>query len=85
MMDDCREEERRADYPALLAAIARIDERTLMILKGQEKLATVESVKHVNGRIDRHIKSHITKGGLFVSWAGIAVAIGVGFMGLWKK
>lgn len=84
-MSDCREDERRADYPDLRAAIARIDERTLMILKGQEKLATVERVQAVEGRVDRHITSHVTKGGLLATWAGIAVAIGVGVMGMFKQ
>ena len=84
-MSDCRDEERRTDYPDLKAAIARIDERTLMILKGQEKLATVERVQAVEGRVDRHITSHVTKGGLLAAWGGVAVAIGFGIVGMFKQ
>lgn len=84
-MSDCREEERRSDYPNLSAAIARIDERTLMILDGQKKLATVESVQSVEKKVDGHLNAHISKNGLLVSWAGVAVAIGLGLVGLMKK
>jgi hypothetical protein len=81
-MSDCREEERRSDYPLLREMIGRIDERTLMILEGQKQLATIESVKHVSGRIDRHIKSHVSRGNLTAVWVGLGISSAVGLGGI---
>jgi hypothetical protein len=81
-MSDCRDEERRSDYPALREMIGRIDERTLMILEGQKQLAIIESVKHVSGRIDRHIKSHVSRGNLTAVWIGICASSVVGLGGI---
>lgn len=71
--------------PETAAKIAVIDERTAWIVKAIEKLATVESVKAVEGRVDRHISSHVTKGGLVVAWVGTAIAFCVGLFGILDK
>ena len=65
--------------------LIRIDERTLHMAEEMKKLATVERVQAVEGRVDRHIKSHVTKWSLFAAWGGVAVAIGVGLMGMFKQ
>lgn len=87
MSDEYRGPERRhMDIdPDMSAKIATIDERTAWIVKAIEKLATVERVQAVEGRVDRHIKSHVSAAGLYATWAGIAVAIGVGLMGMFKQ
>lgn len=79
-------ERRRAEIdPDTAAMIARIDQRTLGMERTIEKLATVERVQAVEVRVDRHISSHVTKGGLFAAWAGTAVAAGLGLVGIFWK
>ena len=65
--------------------LIRIDERTLHMAEEMKKLATVERVQAVEGRVDRHISSHVTKGGIFAAWAGTAVAAGLGLVGIFWK
>jgi hypothetical protein len=65
--------------------LIRIDERTLHMAEEMKKLATVERVQAVEGRVDRHITSHVTKGGLLAAWGGVAVAIGFGIVGMFKQ
>jgi hypothetical protein len=84
MSDEYRGPERRMtddDRDRLI----RIDERTLHMAEEMKKLATVERVQAVEGRVDRHISSHVTKGGLFAAWAGTAVAAGLGLVGIFWK
>ena len=84
MSDEYRGPERRMsddDRDRLI----RIDERTLHMAEEMKKLATVERVQAVEGRIDRHITSHVTKGGLLAAWGGVAVAIGFGIVGMFKQ
>ena len=64
--------------------IARIDERTQLILEMLEKKASEESVAAVNRRLDNHESSHISKSGLLAAWAGTAVAIILGFVGFMR-
>lgn len=84
MSDEYRGPERRMtddDRDRLI----RIDERTLHMAEEMKKLATVERVQAVEGRVDRHIKSHVSAAGLYAAWGGVAVAIGVGLMGMFKQ
>ena len=61
--------------------IARIDERTQLILEILEKKASEESVAAVAKRLDVHESSHVTKSGLIAAWGGTAVALLIAFIG----
>ena len=60
--------------------IARIDERTQLILEMLEKKASEESVAAVSRRLDVHESSHVTKNGLIAAWGGTAVALLIAFV-----
>ena len=61
--------------------IARIDERTQLILEMLDKKASEESVSTVVRRLDAHESSHVTKNGLIAAWGGTAVALLIAFIG----
>lgn len=61
--------------------IARIDERTQLILEMLDKKASEESVvAAVAKRLDEHESSHVTKSGLIAAWSGTAVALLIAFV-----
>ena len=63
--------------------IARIDERTQLILEMLGKKASSESVEAMEKRFEAHIETHVTKSSLLAAWGGTAVAIllaAVGFL-----
>jgi len=78
-------EERRRMDEADRGMLARIDERTQNILATLDKLASCERVDGLEGRLDRHLLSHDKKGNTVAQWAAIAVAVGLGILGLFEK
>ncbi|HSW65341.1 MAG TPA: hypothetical protein VLH56_18840 [Dissulfurispiraceae bacterium] len=64
--------------------IARIDERTRLILEMLEKKASEESVEALTKRLDKHESSHVSKSSLLAAWAGTIAAIVLGFIGFMR-
>lgn len=64
--------------------LARIDERTLNMVDTMKTLASRESVESVEKDLKAHIDTHISRGGLLATWAGVAVAAGLGVVGIFK-
>lgn len=75
---------RRGIDPELYGMLARIDERTSLMAKTMETLATCERVDSVEKKLDDHIASHDKKGGRIAEWAAIAVSAAFGIFGIMK-
>lgn len=75
----------RRDNADFAGMLARIDERTKMLVDNMDKLATIESVSAVRDKLENHIDAHQNKGGVIATWVGIGSALFVGIMGYFKK
>ena len=64
--------------------IARIDERTQLILEMLDKKASQEAVDAVAQRLEFHETAHVSRGGLFAAWGGTALAAGIAIFGIFR-
>ena len=76
--------DRRRGDSETAAMIARIDERTKVIVETIPTLATRERVDAVEEKLDTHLETHVSRGGIIAAWAGVAVALVLGLLGLIK-
>jgi hypothetical protein len=79
------ERRRGTDNQELFSMLARIDERTLGMVKVIESLATCERVDGLEKKLDEHVATHVSRGGMAAAWAGSIVALGLGVLGMVKK
>jgi len=74
--------ERRARSADIASDLAEIKTDVKWIMKSLPELATSERVSGVEKTLARHLDGHMSKNGLVASWAGVAVALGVGVLAI---
>jgi len=77
--------ERRARNADIASDLAEIKTDVKWIVKALPDLATIERVNAVDAKLEAHIGSHVTRGGLLATWAGVAVALGIGVASLFGR
>jgi len=74
--------ERRTRADGMASDLAEIKTDVKWIVQALPNLATNERVNAVNEKLDAHISSHVSRGGIMATWAGVAVALGIGIASL---
>jgi len=77
--------ERRYCSDDTASTLAEIRTDVKWLVGALPTLATNERVDGLRRDLDGHVASHITKGGLLASWAGVAVAMAVGVFAIIVK
>ena len=72
--------DRRAKDSDIAGVLAEIKTDVKWIVQALPNLATNERVSAVESKLDTHIDNHIGRASLFVTWAGVAVALAVGVL-----